>query len=297
MCCRPTIIRTPRVMQKENKPHWDLKIEPKSGWLEFNLNELWHYRDLLWLLVKRDFTAAYKQTILGPIWHFIQPIFTTIIFLVVFSNIARISTDGIPPVLFYMSGITLWNYFSSCLSGTSNTFVSNAGIFGKVYFPRLIMPLSVVISNLVRFGIQMALFSCALIVYRFMGVPFRFQGTIFLIPFLVIIMALAGLGVGILVSAVTTKYRDFSILLGFSIQLLMYASPIIYPVSAVQGIYAKILWLNPLTPIIETFRHALLGQGEFNVIMLLYSATCTLVLVFSGIVVFNRVEKSFMDTV
>ncbi len=278
--------------------HWDLILEPKAGLFDLQLREVWKYRDLLWLFVKRDFSAQYKQTILGPLWHFIQPIFTTIVFLLVFGKIANIPTDGIPPVLFYMSGISIWNYFSACLTATSNTFVANAGIFGKVYFPRLVIPLSVVLSNIVKFGIQFLLLLTAMAWIAFKTGHFYFGAGWLLIPLLVIMMAGLGLGLGILISSLTTKYRDFNVLIGFAVQLLMYATPVAYPLSYLKGksFAAWIAW-NPLTPVIEAFRFALFGTGTVDSAGLLYSAGIIAALLFLGLLVFNKVERTFMDTV
>lgn len=281
-----------------SEEHWDQVIEPKAKLLDLNLKEVWRYRDLLLLFVKRDFTAQYKQTILGPLWHFIQPIFTTIVFLLVFGKIANIPTDGIEPVLFYMSGISIWNYFSACLTATSNTFVANAGIFGKVYFPRLVIPLSTVMSNMVKFGIQFLLLLSVMIYFGIKNQSFHFTTSWLLIPLLVLMMAGLGLGLGIIISSLTTKYRDFNVLIGFAVQLLMYATPIAYPLSFIRdkGFASWIAW-NPLTPIVEAFRYALFGSGSVNSTGLLYSGGITLIVLFVGIVVFSRVEKSFMDTV
>jgi lipopolysaccharide transport system permease protein len=276
--------------------------------LDINLKEVWKYRDLMWMFVKRDFTAQFKQTILGPLWHFIQPLFTTIVYLVVFTNIAKISTDGVPPTLFYMSGIALWNYFSSCLNATSNTFVANAGIFGKVYFPRLVMPLSTVLSNMVKFGIQFLLLLITMAWYyfnpstrqhssTFLNFP-QPSSTLFLLPILVLIMAGLGLGLGIIISSMTTKYRDLTVLIGFAVQLLMYATPVVYPMSAITNERLR-FWIsvNPLTPIMEAFRYATLGSGSFTVGGILYSAVFMIITLFVGLVIFSKVEKTFMDTV
>ncbi len=288
------------LLHHENHEHWDMVLSPKTSLFDINLKEIWHYRDLLVLFVKRDFVAQFKQTILGPIWHFVQPIFTTIIFVMVFGKIANIPTDGIEPkFLFYMSGITIWNYFASCLNATSNTFVANAGIFGKVYFPRLVLPLSVVLSNMVKFGIQFLLL-VLMIVYcnLFMGTPLHFSTALFLIPVLVLMMAALGLGAGIIISSLTTKYRDFTILISFAVQLLMYATPVAYPLSFIKDkSYASWVQWNPLSPIVEAFRFAIFGQGSFNVFSLGYSALFILCALFVGLLLFNRVEKSFMDTV
>ena len=280
--------------------HWDMVLSPKTGLFDINLKEIWHYRDLLFLFVKRDFVAQYKQTILGPVWHFIQPIFTTLIFLLIFGKIANIPTDGIEPkFLFYMSGITIWNYFSSCLNATSNTFVSNANIFGKVYFPRLILPFSIVLSNIVKFGIQFLLL-LVMIAYCFFakGVPIHLSWSWLLIPVLVIMMAAFGLGLGIIISSMTTKYRDFTVLIGFAVQLLMYATPVAYPISFLKGkSYATWVQWNPLSPIVEAFRYSIFGHGSFSVASLGYSATVIIFALGIGLLLFNKVEKSFMDTV
>jgi lipopolysaccharide transport system permease protein len=247
------------------------------------------------MFVKRDFTAQYKQTILGPLWHFIQPLFTTVVFLVVFTNIAKISTDGVPPVLFYMSGITIWNYFSSCLNATSNTFVANAGIFGKVYFPRLVIPLSTVLSNIVKFGIQFLLLLAAMLWYKLAPST---ASTLILIPILLLIMAGLGLGLGIIISSMTTKYRDLSVLIGFAVQLLMYATPVVYPLSTITSKKLRFwITLNPLTPLVEAFRYAMLGVGSFDAVSFGYSIGFMVITLFIGLLIFSKVEKTFMDTV
>ena len=289
---------------------WDLEIKPQADLLDINLREVWRYRDLLWMFVKRDFTAQYKQTILGPLWHFIQPLFTTIVFLVVFTNIAKISTDGVPPVLFYMSGITIWNYFSSCLNATSNTFVANAGIFGKVYFPRLVIPLSTVMSNIVKFGIQFLLLLAAMLWYKITtstpstSLPSadKFNPSTFtslaLIPTIILIMAGLGLGLGIIISSMTTKYRDLTVLIGFAVQLLMYATPVVYPLSTITSDKLRFwITLNPLTPLVEAFRYAMLGVGSFDTASFGYSIGFMVITLFIGLLIFSKVEKTFMDTV
>lgn len=266
--------------------------------LDLKLKEVWKYRDLLFLFVKRDFVAQYKQTVLGPLWHFIQPIFTTIVFLLVFGKIANIPTDGIPPILFYMSGITMWNYFAACLNSTSNTFVANAGIFGKVYFPRLVIPLSTVMSNLVKFGIQFLLLAAVYIFYVVKGMPVHAGVSLLMIPVLVLMMAGMGLGLGIIISSLTTKYRDLNVLIGFAVQLLMYATPVAYPLSFLKGkSYASWIQWNPLTPIMESFRYALFQKGSFYAGSLLYSGAFIVIILFTGLVIFSRVERTFMDTV
>ncbi len=277
---------------------WDEVIQPKTRLLDLRLKEVWRYKDLLLLFVKRDFVAAYKQTILGPLWHFIQPIFTTIVFLFFFNVVAKISTDEIHPILFYMSGIAIWNYFSICLNATSNTFVANAGIFGKVYFPRLIIPLSAVLSNIIKFAIQFLLLLVVMVWYGIKDKYFYFNYTWFLIPLLVVMMAGLGLGLGIIISSLTTKYRDFTVLIGFLIQLLMYITPVAIPLSFFKAKgYAWIVNLNPLTSIVEAFRYALFGKGSFEPINLFYSGIFIVATLFFGAVIFNKVERSFMDTV
>ena len=276
---------------------WDMVIEPKTSWFDLRLKELWQYKDLLFIMVKRDFIAAYKQTILGPVWHFLQPLFTTIVFVIVFGKIARIPTDNIPQPLFYLCGLTLWNYFSACLNGTSNTFIANAGIFGKVYFPRLIIPLSVVISNAIKLGIQFILLMVMMGYYALSGYRFNLGLNILWVPALILIVALLGLALGILISALTTKYRDMSVLMGFGVQLLMYATPVIYPLSFIPEKYKTIIGLNPLTWLTEAFRNGLLGEGIVNVPMLGYSVAVTVTLLIVSIMVFSKVEKTFMDTV
>jgi len=281
---------------KENE-EWSMVISPKNNWFDLNLKDVWRYRDLLFMFVKRDFVSIYKQTILGPLWFLIQPILTTAMFIVVFKNVAKIPTDGIPPALFYLSGLTIWNYFSTCITKTSTTFVSNASIFGKVYFPRLIMPLSNVVSNLIAFAIQLALLITFMVWYAFHGYVFHFSKYLLLIPVIIILLAAMGLGIGIIISSLTTKYRDLSFLITFGIQLLMYATPVIYPLSYLSDKYKTFILLNPITPLIEIFRLAILGTGTFNIWYLLYSIVFAILSLIFGIMIFNQVEKSFMDTV
>jgi lipopolysaccharide transport system permease protein len=280
------------------KETWTEVISPKRSLLDINLKELWRYRDLIMLFVRRDFVATYKQTILGPIWLFLQPLFTTLTFFFVFNQIAKIPTDGIDPILFYLSGITLWNYFSDCFNKTSNTFVANAGIFGKVYFPRLATPISIVISNLIKLGIQVLLFA-AILIYQMItkDVQLNVNVYILILPYLIILMAVMGLGLGIIFSALTTKYRDLSFLLTFGIQLLMYATPIIYPLSYTGGKLHTIISMNPLTPIMESFRYAFFSIGSFDWSGLAFTSIFSFGVLFIGIIIFNQVEKSFMDTV
>ena len=278
--------------------HWT--IEAKTSLLDLKLNDVWAYRDLLWLLVRRDFVSFYRQTILGPLWFFIQPLFTTIIFTFIFGNLAGISTDGLPKPLFYMAGITAWNYFSDCLTKTSTVFRDNAGIFGKVYFPRLIMPLSIVVSNLVRFGVQIVLFFIMMAYYYLAGERFNITWAISLFPFVVALMALLGLGSGMIISALTTKYRDLAFLVSFGVQLLMYATTVIYPLSEALKKYPAYAWIikyNPMTPILETFRYGFLGEGSFSWASFGYATGVALALMICGVVIFNKVERNFVDTV
>lgn len=249
------------------------------------------------MFVRRDFVATYKQTILGPIWFFIQPIISSFVFFIVFNQFGKIPTDGVPPYLFYLAGLTAWNYFSTCLTSTSNVFVGNAGIFGKVYFPRLITPLSIVISNLIKFGIQFLLFLAFYVAYLFKGADFVPNMYILLLPFLIIIMAGLGLGFGLAISALTTKYRDLTFLLTFGIQLLMYATPVIYPLSQIPAKFQFYIKLNPMTGIIETFKTAFFGTSSVDWMMLGYSFVFMMLMLFGGILIFNKTEKNFMDTV
>ncbi|AZI55878.1 ABC transporter permease [Epilithonimonas vandammei] len=283
-------------MSESHKQEWTETIESNHSLLDLNLKEVWRYKDLVYMFVKRDFVSSFKQTILGPIWFFINPIFTTVVYLVVFGGIANISTDGAPKILFYLAGVTLWNYFSSCLNGTSSVFTSNAAIFGKVYFPRLVMPISIVFSNLMRFGVQMVLFLIAFLYYLTKG-EVQPNWWILATPFLIILMAMFALGVGMIFSSMTTKYRDLQMLLGFGVSLYMYATPVIYPVSALpKAIQPYAAW-NPLTGIFECFKYGWLGVGEFNPTMLAISSLIILLLLAIGTITFNKVEKSFMDTV
>ncbi|MGF0103499.1 ABC transporter permease [Bariatricus sp. SGI.019] len=275
---------------------WTTVIRPKNRLFDLKLRELWQYRDLIVMFVKRDFKTMYKQTILGPLWIVINPILTTLMQVLVFGNIADISTDGMPQFLFYMAGNTMWLYFSSCLTKTSTTFTANAAVFGKVYFPRLVTPISIVISGLISFGVQFAIFLVTDIYYTVNGMIH--PGLLVLItPLLVIELALLGMGCGIIISALTTKYRDLAVLVTFGVQLWMYGSAIIFPVSSLPEKWAHLLMLNPVVPIVEAFRYAYTGHGTFSVKYLGISAIVTLVILFVGIVIFNKVEKTFMDTV
>ncbi len=276
---------------------WSMIIRPKRGLLDINMRELWNYRDLIMLFVKRDFVAKYKQTILGPLWFIIQPLITTLMFTVVFGNIAGIPTDGIPKILFYLSGIVGWTYFSTCLNDTSQTFVKNASIFGKVYFPRLALPISIVISNLVSFFIQFVFLLGFLFYFMAVGSDIAPNINVLLIPVLIVLIAGLGLGFGIIISSLTTKYRDLTNLVTFGVTLWMYATPIIYPMSGIPEKYRIFVLANPMTPIVETFKTALLGVGEINYMQLLYSFGFTVAVLVAGVIIFNKVEKTFMDTV
>ncbi|AZI21181.1 ABC transporter permease [Chryseobacterium taklimakanense] len=280
----------------EPQQQWTETIDSRHSLFDLKLGEVWRYKDLIYMFVKRDFVSGFKQTILGPLWFFINPIFTTIVYLVVFGGIAKLPTDGIPQVLFYLAGITLWNYFSSCLLGTSNVFTGNAAIFGKVYFPRLVMPLTIVISNLMKFGVQFALFLVAWVYYLIQA---KIEPNIWILatPLLVLLMAAFALGMGMIFSSLTTKYRDLQMLLSFGVSLLMYATPVIYPISALSGIWKKLAMYNPLTGIFECFKYGWLGAGDFSPVMLTISSVIIFVLLAVGTVIFNKVEKSFMDTV
>lgn len=283
----------------EIENNWTTVIRPKDKLLSVDFKEIWRYRDLLMLFVKRNIITQYKQTVLGPLWFLIQPLMTTVMYMVVFGGIAKISTDGLPQPLFYLAGICFWQYFSDCLTKTSNTFVTNANIFGKVYFPRLITPLSDVISNLVRLGIQFGLFICVYAYYAiFTDVQIHTNWYALLTPVLVIMIAGLALGFGILFSSMTTKYRDLQLLLTFFVSLWMYATPIIYPLSTITNPKLQIIMqLNPLTGIVEFFKYGMLGVGCHDWWMLGYSFAFMVILLTIGIIVFNKVQRSFMDTV
>lgn len=277
---------------------WDLVIEPKHKWFDLNLKELWKYNDLLWLWVRREYVGAYKQTIFGPLWHFFSPIFGTLTYMLVFGKIANLSTDGVPMFLFYNAGLAIWNFFNGCYSSTSSAFQTYAGIFGRVYFPRLIMPMASIISSLIKFGIQ---FSFFLVVYFYTILIQGYKPTVGLgllfIPVSLIIMAGIGFGFGIIVSAITTKYRDLNLLMGFIMTLLMYSTPIIYSFSSVDPALKKYLVINPLVAPVESFKFALFGVGEFSAYSIFYSSCWMVALLLLGIVLFNKSEKNFMDTV
>ena len=288
---------TPKLNSTPTDNDWTMIITPKRHLLEIDFRELWRYRDLIFLFFRRDFVAKYKQTILGPLWFIIQPLLTTIMFTIVFGNIAGISTDGLPKMLFYMSGIVCWTYFAQCLTLTADTFKTNANIFGKVYFPRLTVPLSIVLSNLITFGIQFVLLVAFMLYFGLTGTSIHPNLYVLLIPFLILLMAGLGLGFGIIISSLTTKYRDLANLVTFGVQLWMYATPIVYPTSTIPEKYKIFILANPVSSIVETFRYALFGAGTVNFMHLLYSFGFTIVVLAIGIVIFKKVEKTFMDTV
>jgi len=285
-------------MDSKVEDDWDIQIRPHTGWFDLQLGELWKSRDILRNFVRRDFVSVYKQTVLGPLWFFIQPILTTLMFTFVFGSVAKLPTDGVPPILFYLSGIVAWNYFSSCITQTSNVFIQNAHIFGKVYFYRLTIPISVIISALIKFGIQFLLF-IAIWAYFFWFTDADITPTwaLVLVPYLIFLMATLGLGFGLIISSMTTKYRDLVFLIQFGVQLAMYATPVIYPLSMMKGKALTLILANPMTSIIESFKYAFLGAGSVVPAHLAYSTVFTVVTLFLGILIFNRVEKSFVDTV
>ena len=279
---------------------WLFEITPKNKFFSLNLTEVWQYRDLLLLFVKRDIVTVYKQTVLGPLWYLIQPLFTSITFTIIFNNLAGINTGTVPPFLFNLAGITVWNYFTACLTGTSNTFGANAGIFGKVYFPRIIVPISIVISNLLKFGIQFGIFIAFYLFYYFQGAAISLNGLVVFFPILIIVMGILGLGLGMFISSLVTKYRDFSYLIGFGVQLLMYVSAVVYPMGLVKEKMPEYAWLvqyNPLAYIIETTRYMLLNVGHMSFWGLGYTFVATVLIFLVGVLIFNRTEKSFIDTV
>ena len=289
-------------MNTNIKPNtdWLFEITPKNKFFALHFKEVWQYRDLLMLFVKRDVITAYKQTVLGPIWYLLQPLFTSITFTIIFNTVAGINTGTVPPFLFNLAGIIVWNYFTACLIGTSDTFKANAVIFGKVYFPRFISPLSVVISNLVKFGIQFLIFVAFYIFYYFQGATLSLNSSLLFFPLLIVLMGILGLGLGMLISAMITKYRDLSYLIGFGVQLLMYLSAVMYPLALIKNKMPDYAWLiayNPLAYIIETTRYMLLNFGEISLPSLVYTLAITFVVFFIGLFVFNRTEKSFIDTV
>lgn len=279
---------------------WLFEITPKNKFFSLNLKEVWQYRDLLLLFVKRDVVTVYKQTVLGPLWYLIQPLFTSIIFTIIFNTVAGISTGVVPPFLFNLAGITIWNYFTACLNDTSDTFKRNASIFGKVYFPRIIMPLSVVISNLLKFGIQFLIFTVFYLYFYYQGATISLNGSVLLFPLLVALMGVLGLGLGMIISSLVTKYRDLSYLVGFGVQLLIYLSAVMYPMALIKEKIPNYAWLvtyNPLAYVIETSRYMLLDIGRISVFGLIYTFVVTIAVFFIGLLLFNRTEKSFIDTV
>jgi lipopolysaccharide transport system permease protein len=281
----------------QQEEDWDIVIDQGNGLLDLKLKQVWEYRDLLWLFVRRDFVSFYKQTILGPVWFFVQPIFTTVIYVFLFRNLAKLSTDGLPGPLFYVVGITVWSYFSETLLKISGVLRENAGIFGKVYFPRLIMPLSIVFSSLFKFGVQLLLLVLLMIYFAINGGGFNVPWQVIFFPLLVIMIALQSLGLGMIVAALAAKYRDLAMLLGFGLQLLMYATPIVYPLSSMNGTLKIVIASNPMTAVVESMRFCLLGKGTVELPVLVYSILMTIVLFILGIIIYNKAEKSFVDTV
>ncbi|MXO06013.1 ABC transporter permease [Flavobacterium sp. HBTb2-11-1] len=287
-------------MDSKNTNDWLFEITPKNKFFSLNFKEIWQYRDLLMLFVKRDIITVYKQTVLGPLWYLIQPLFTSITFTIIFNNVAGIKTGSIPPFLFNLGGIMVWNYFTACLNGTSDTFKSNASIFGKVYFPRIITPLSIVISNLIKFGIQFGIFIFFYILFYFRGADLSLNISILFFPILISFMGILGLGLGMMISSMVTKYRDLNNLVSFGVQLLMYISAVMYPMELIKEKLPKFGWIveyNPLAYVIETSRYMLLNIGRISILGLVYTMAVTLVVFFAGLLVFNRTEKSFIDTV
>lgn len=288
------------IATEDTKTDWLFEITPKNKFFSLNLKEVWQYRDLLFLFVKRDVVTVYKQTVLGPLWYLIQPLFTSVTFTIIFNTVAGIDTGTVPPFLFNLAGITVWNYFTACLTGTSNTFGSNAGIFGKVYFPRIIVPLSIVISNLIKFGIQFLIFILFYIFYALKGAAVGLNGSVVFFPFLIVMMGVLGLGLGMFISSLVTKYRDFSNLIGFGVQLLMYLSAVMYPMALIKEKLPTYGWLvqyNPLAYVIETARYMLLNVGQISFWGLGYTFVVTVVVFLVGVLIFNKTEKSFIDTV
>jgi lipopolysaccharide transport system permease protein len=286
--------------KKNSDEEWLFEITPKNNFFALNLKEVWQYRDLLFLFVKRDVVTVYKQTVLGPIWYLIQPLLTSVTFTIIFNNVAGITTGSVPPFLFNLAGITVWNYFTACLTGTSDTFRSNASIFGKVYFPRIIVPISIVVSNLLKFGIQFFIFIAVYIYYYLQGSFISLNGTVVLLPILILLMGILGLGLGMLISSLVTKYRDFTFLISFGVQLLMYLSAVMYPMALIKDKIPNYGWMvqyNPLAYIIEATRYMLLNVGQMSLSGLFYTFVVTIMLFFIGLLVFNKTEKSFIDTV
>ena len=284
-------------MKENQAQEWTEIIRPVGKGFKFKFTEVWKYRDLIYLFVHRNFVSQFKQTILGPSWHLIQPLLTTIMFTIVFGKIAKIPTDGVPPFIFYMAGTVIWTYFSNILAETSSTFTSNSHIFGKVYFPRLVMPISVLFSKLIAFSIQFLFFICFIFYFKYKGSDIEITIYAWFTPILIIMMAMFGLGLGVIVSALTTRYRDLTILVGFGIQLFMYVSPVIYPISSLPERWQFYASLNPVAPIIETFRVGYLGSGTFSFVSLAISFFIIIVIMMVGILIFNKIERNFMDTV
>jgi len=285
------------MQEMADREYWNIVVKPKQKLFKVDVNHIWQYRDLFWLLVRRDFVSFYKQTILGPLWFLLQPLFTILIYSYIFGSLAKIGTDGVPRPLFYLAGITCWHYFAECLNKTSNVFVDNAHVFGKVYFPRLIIPFSVVLSSLIRFAIYLIIMLLMVFWYYYKGEIKGINSFACLLPALLALMAMLGMGVGMIVSSLTTKYRDLSFMVGFGVQLLMWASPVVYPLSVAPVKYRFLIAINPMTPLIETFRYGFLGAGTFSWASLATSATTTTIIAFVGITLFNKAERTFIDTV
>jgi lipopolysaccharide transport system permease protein len=287
-------------LSKLNEESWLYTISSKKKLIDFNFKEIWHYRDLLVLFVKRDVVTLYKQTVLGPLWYLIQPLFTALTFTLIFNKVANIETGTVPPFLFNLAGVSIWNYFSTCLTTTSDTFKSNEAIFGKVYFPRIIVPLSIILSNLLKFGIQLLIFIAFYMYYYSNGAAIAVDSSIVFFPFIIILMGLLGLGLGMIISSLVTKYRDLKFLVSFGVQLLMYVSAVMYPLALMRDKLPNIAWVveyNPLAYIIETARFMLLGTGTINGFGIAYTVIITFLILFFGIIIFNRTEKTFIDTV
>ena len=287
-------------MSKLNEESWLYTISSKKKLIDFNFKEIWHYRDLLVLFVKRDVVTLYKQTVLGPLWYLIQPLFTALTFTLIFNKVANIETGTVPPFLFNLAGVSIWNYFSTCLTTTSDTFKSNEAIFGKVYFPRIIVPLSIILSNLLKFGIQLLIFIAFYVYYYSNGAAIAVDSSVVFFPFIIILMGLLGLGLGMIISSLVTKYRDLKFLVSFGVQLLMYVSAVMYPLALMRDKLPNIAWVveyNPLAYIIETARFMLLGTGTINGFGIAYTVIITFLILFFGIIIFNRTEKTFIDTV
>ncbi len=286
--------------KKQTDGEWSIVIRPKTGWFDIDLKEIWQYRDLVFMFLKRNFNSSYKQTILGPLWFLISPLMSSTMFTLIFGKIANISTDGVPQFLFYMCSNAAWGYFSACLTSTASTFTGNAHLFGKVYFPRLVSPITSVIYGLLSFFIQMLLLAVTMVVFALRGQPVTPNAHLLLVPVMLLQMALLGLGIGIIISSLTTKYRDLSILVGFGMQLWMYATPVVYPVSQAESLapqLGRLIMLNPVAPIINNFRYAVLGCGSMDYKYWALSWIVTFVFLFFGVLIFSRVEKTFMDTV